>query len=158
MKGATMISKCINILCFLCVLAVPLIALPGSDIEQHRSCTRCGMDRKAYGYSRMLIQYEDGTEIGICSLHCAVQELDSRPDKLAKNIYVADRSTHMLIDAKQAVWVIGGSKRGVMTQVPKWVFETRAGAEKFVKTYGGKIVSWDDALAAAQEEQAKNQR
>jgi copper chaperone NosL len=153
-----MISKSIKFLCILFVLAVPLIALSGNDIDQHRSCIRCGMDRKAYGYSRMLIHYEDGTEIGVCSLHCAVLELDSHPDKLVKNIYVADRSTRMLIDAKRAVWVIGGSKRGVMTEVPKWAFETQAGAEKFVQIYGGKIVFWDDALTATREEQAKNQR
>ncbi len=46
--------------------------LAQDDIDAHRSCASCGMDRKAYGYSRMLIQYEDGAMVGTCSLHCAV--------------------------------------------------------------------------------------
>ncbi len=55
-----------------------------NDIDDHRSCGNCGMDRKAYGFSRMLVQYEDGTVVGTCSLHCAVVELDANPGKTVK--------------------------------------------------------------------------
>jgi nitrous oxide reductase accessory protein NosL len=47
---------------------------------------------------------------------------------------------------------MGGKKRGVMTQLPKWAFQTKADAEAFIKTNGGKIVPWAEALAAAREE------
>jgi copper chaperone NosL len=147
-----MISQYARLICLFFLLVVPLTALSGNDIDQHRSCTICGMDRKAYGYSRMLIQYEDGSTIGVCSLHCAFQYMLAHTDTPVKNIFVADRSSHSLIDARQAVWVIGGSKRGVMTKVPKWAFETQASAENFIKAYGGKIVTWEEVLAAAQEE------
>jgi nitrous oxide reductase accessory protein NosL len=123
-----------------------------SDIEDHRSCAYCGMDRKAYGYSRMLIQYEDGTAVGVCSLHCAVSEFDANQGRKVKAILVADRDTRTLIDAEKAVWVIGGKKRGVMTQRPKWAFQSKAAAEAFIKAYGGKLVSWAEALAAARED------
>ena len=151
-----MISQYARLICLFFLLVVPLIALSGNDIDQHRSCVRCGMDRKAYGYSRMLIHYEDGTEIGACSLHCAVLELDSHPDRPVRNIYVADRSTHELIDAKQAVWIIGGNKRGVMTPVPKWAFEKQVNANAFVNSYGGKIVTWEEVFAATRREIAEN--
>jgi nitrous oxide reductase accessory protein NosL len=127
-------------------------AFAQSDIEDHRSCAHCGMDRKAYGFSRMLVQYEDGAVVGVCSLHCAVVELDANQGRTVKALLVADRDTRTLIDAEKAIWVLGGGKRGVMTQQPKWAFQTKAAADVFIKTNGGKIVPWAEALAAAHGE------
>jgi nitrous oxide reductase accessory protein NosL len=127
-------------------------AFAQSDIEDHRSCAHCGMDRKAYGFSRMLVQYDDGAVAGVCSLHCAVSELDANPGRTVKTLLVADRDTRTLIDAEKAIWVMGGKKRGVMTQLPKWAFRTEAAAGAFIKTNGGKIVPWAEALAAARGE------
>jgi nitrous oxide reductase accessory protein NosL len=130
-------------------------AFAQSDIEDHRSCAHCGMDRKAYGYSRMLVQYEDGTVVGVCSLHCAVVELGANQSRTVKALFVADRDTRTLIDAEKAIWVMGGRKRGVMTQQPKWAFQSQDGAEAFIKANGGKIVTLAEALAAAREEAAQ---
>jgi copper chaperone NosL len=127
-------------------------ALAGDDIDKHRSCVFCGMDRKAYGYSRMLIQYEDGGSSGVCSLHCAVVELDTNKGRAVKALFVAERDSRILIDAEKAVWVMGGKKPGVMTQRPKWAFASPAAAGAFIDTYGGKIVTWSEAFAAAREE------
>jgi copper chaperone NosL len=129
-----------------------LIVQAQDDIDAHRSCASCGMDRKAYGYSRMLIQYEDGAMVGTCSLHCAVVELDANQGRMVKSLLVADRDSRTLIDVTHAIWVMGGGKRGVMTQQPTWAFQSAAGAEAFMKANGGKIVTWDDALAAARQE------
>jgi copper chaperone NosL len=128
------------------------------DIESHRSCIHCGMDRKAYGFSRMLVQYEDGASVGVCSLRCAVVELDSNPRRAVKAILAADRTERILIDAEKAAWVMGGVKRGVMTSRPKWAFSSKAAAEAFIENYGGTIVMWSEALAAAREDQARETR
>jgi nitrous oxide reductase accessory protein NosL len=128
------------------------------DIESHRSCVHCGMDRKAYGFSRMMIQYEDGTSIGVCSLRCAVVELDANPGRMVKTIIAADRTKRTPIDAEKAVWVIGGAKRGVMTDRPKWAFATRTSAEAFLESYGGTIITWNEALTAAREDLAREVR
>lgn len=146
-----------RILFLITILAVVLLSMANNvpaqdDIDAHRSCDNCGMDRKAYGYSRMLVQYEDGTVKGTCSLHCAVIELDANHGRAVKALLVADRETRILIDAEQAIWVMGGEKRGVMTQLPKWAFPSQASAETFIKANGGKIVTWAEALAAAKEE------
>src|SRR5512139_2835183 len=90
----------------LCLAGTTVLA--GDDIDTHRSCEFCGMDRKAYGFSRMLIRYEDGTETGVCSLHCAVIELDAKKDRPVKALFIADRSDRMLTPAESAVWVLGG--------------------------------------------------
>ncbi|NTW58507.1 MAG: NosL family protein [Nitrospirae bacterium] len=132
--------------------------LPQDDIESHRSCFHCGMDRKAYGFSRMMIHYEEGTSIGVCSLRCAVVELDANPGRTVKAILAADRTERTLIDAEKAVWVIGGAKRGVMTDRPKWAFATRTSSEAFLESFGGTIITWNEALAAAREDLAREVR
>ncbi len=140
------------------ILVLPAAIFAQDDIEQHRSCAQCGMDRKAYGYSRMLIQYEDGRTVGVCSLHCALEVLLQTEDHSKARLLVADRTTRVLIDAKQAVWVMGGSKRGVMTKRPKWAFKTKAEAAAFIKSYGGKLATWDEVLAAVMEEASKDKQ
>lgn len=128
------------------------------DIGEHRECSLCGMDRKAYGYSRMLVSYSDGPRVGVCSLHCAVAEMDGNEGREVASLQVADRDTRQLIDAEKAVWVMGGSKRGVMTQRPKWAFATREAAQKFIAANGGAIVGWDEALASARQDAAPKPR
>ena len=147
------------VLCALILLSVAgATVLAQSDIDAHRDCGYCGMDRKAYGFSRMLVQYEDGAVVGTCSLHCAVIELDANPGKAVKGLLVADRDSRTLLEAEKAVWVMGGKKRGVMTERPKWAFQSMEDAEVFIRANGGKIVTWAEALAAAREDAAKKTR
>jgi NosL. len=139
----------------LCVILVGVSALTArahDDIDTHRECSQCGMDRKVYGYSRMLIVYENGLQVGVCSVHCAATELNRHGGNKVKTILVADRDTHMLINAETAYWVIGGKKRGVMTQQPKWAFATNAAARAFITAHGGTITNWETALSAARKE------
>lgn len=126
-----------------------------SDIDEHRDCVYCGMDRKAYGFSRMLIQYQDEAAVGVCSLHCAVIELDAHSGRAVKSLLVADRDTRTMLEAEKAFWVMGGKKRGVMTERPKWAFSSKEAAEAFIKANGGQIVTWDEALASARAEAGK---
>ena len=141
-----------------CFLILALVGLSGTtvraqdDIDEHRACAVCGMDRKAYGYSRMLVRYADGSRTGVCSLRCAVVDMDAHKDRQVASLHVADRTTRVLVDADKAVWVMGGQKRGVMTSKPKWAFATEAAARSFVQDYGGTITPWAAVLAAAREE------
>ena len=135
----------------LAMLGTATVAEAQDDIREHRHCAHCGMDRKAYGYSRMVVHYEDGTAVGVCSLHCAVVEMDGNPARKLKFIEAADRDTRSLVNAEQAYWVIGGKKRGVMTQRPKWAFGTKSAAGAFISENGGQLAAWAEALAAAKE-------
>jgi nitrous oxide reductase accessory protein NosL len=148
MKRGIIAAVCAAVL----VSVFALTACAETDIDRHRECKQCGMDRKAYGYSRMLVQYKDGQQVGTCSLHCVVTELDSGKGGEVAAIQVADRDTHKLIDAEKAVWVIGGKKRGVMTMRAKWAFASREAAQKFVDSYGGVLAEWKKALVAARED------
>jgi copper chaperone NosL len=126
-----------------------MVALAQDDIKQSQNCKYCGMDRQKFDFSRMLIEYDDGTSTGVCSLHCAAVELATNIDKTPKAIKVADFGTKNLIDAEKAFWVLGGSKPGVMTKRGKWAFEKKDDAEAFIKTNGGTLTSFDDVIKAA---------
>jgi copper chaperone NosL len=60
----------------------------------------------------------------------------------ARGIFVADRDTRLLLDVDQQIWVIGGKKRGVLTQVPKWAFASRSAAQSLIEANGGVIATW----------------
>ncbi len=122
------------------------------DVKQLPSCKYCGMDREKFGHSRMTIEYDDGTVVGLCSLHCAAVDLALHIDKTPRAIRVADHGTRKLVDAEEAVWVLGGGKAGVMTRRAKWAFADRASAEAFAQENGGTLATFDEAMKAAYED------
>jgi copper chaperone NosL len=124
----------------------------GNDIKQTPSCKYCGMNREMFAHSRMVIEYEDGTAMGTCSLHCAIVDLALNLDKNPKAILVGDYGTKALIDAEKAIWIIGGNKPGVMTKNAKWAFAKKEDAEKFKQEQGGRLASFDEAVEAAHQD------
>jgi nitrous oxide reductase accessory protein NosL len=124
----------------------------GDTVEGPKACQQCSMDRAVHARSRMLIVYADGTTVGVCSIHCAAEDMKQHGDKQAKSLMVGDFTTKELIDAKTATWVIGGGMPGVMTSQAKWAFASESEAQSFVKENGGQVASFDQAIKAAQEE------
>ena len=122
------------------------------DITLHKSCLHCGMDRGTFNFSRMLIQYDDGSSVAVCSLHCAAIDLANNIDKTPKSIKAADFNGKQLIDAESAVWVVGGKKPGVMSKKGKWAFEKKDDAENFIKTNGGQLASFEEAIKTAYDD------
>jgi nitrous oxide reductase accessory protein NosL len=128
------------------VLFFCLSAAAADDIQEHPSCKFCGMDRAKFAHSRMLIEYENGTSVATCSIHCAAVQFAAELDGDVKSILVGDYGTKRLIDAEKAYWVIGGKMPGVMTRNAKWAFATKDDAEKFVRDQGGSIASFELAM------------
>jgi copper chaperone NosL len=126
--------------------------------EGQASCKLCGMDREKLAHSRMLIEYDDGTAVGTCSMHCLAVELVNTIGKTPKAIKVGDYSGKKLIDAESAVWVIGGDKPGVMSSRAKWAFEKKADAEAFIAANSGTLATFEDAIKAAYEDLYKDNR
>ena len=122
------------------------------DIEKHSSCLYCGMDRKMFAHSRMLVVYDDGSEVGVCSLHCLALDFAVHLDKTPKTIQVGDYNSKKLIDAEKAVWVIGGDKPGVMSRRAKWAFEEKAAAEAYIQANRGQLATFEAAIKAAYED------
>lgn len=145
--------------CFLTFVIVAFIVLGGvfnlraeDDIGLHKACGLCGMDRGAFNFSRMLIEYDDGTVAATCSIHCAAINLANNIDKSPKAIKVADFNGKQLINAESAFWVIGGNKPGVMSKRGKWAFEKKDDAETFMKLNQGKLVSFEEAMKAVYDD------
>jgi len=101
----------------------------------------------------MVVIYNDGSSAGTCSINCIVTDLKASNGKEVKSFQVGDYNTKKLINAKTATWVIGGTKKGVMTPVAKWAFADKRGAETFIKANGGKLATFDEALKATEQEQ-----
>ncbi len=133
------------------LLALACVSFAGvlADVDKHPACKYCGMDRAKFALSRMVIEYDDGTSSGVCSLHCAAVDLANNSDKTPRSIGVGDYGSKKLIDAENAFWVVGGSKPGVMTSNPKWAFENKLDAENFMKEHGGALKTFDEAMRAA---------
>lgn len=125
---------------------------PQKDIKDHPSCPYCGMNRQQWAHSRMLIEYDDGTAVGFCSLRCAAVDMVNNIDKFPKKIGVGDYNTKALLDAETAVWVIGGDQAGVMTKRAKWAFKDPAAAEAFIKGHGGTKGDLNAAIEAAYDD------
>jgi copper chaperone NosL len=118
------------------------------DVEKIPSCQYCGMDREKFGTTRMLVEYENGTTIGTCSIHCAAVDLAQSFGKAVKAIRVADYRSGKLVDAEKAVWVVGASLPGVMAAKSRVAFAEKAGAEAFRKEKGGEIADFDAAITS----------
>ena len=147
----------------LCCILVMFCLFPGSalwaldnDIKEVPSCKYCGMNRETFAHSRMYIEYSDGTKEGLCSLHCASIDFALNLDRAPKTIQVGDYGTKGLINAETAVWVIGGSKPGVMTKNAKWAFANKEDADRFQRDNGGRIAGFDEALEAAYKDLAED--
>ncbi len=144
----------------LIVFAVILVLFTGTfvfaqaqeDVQKHPSCKYCGMNRQQFAHSRMLIEYDDESTVGTCSIHCAAVDLAINIDKTPKAVRVGDYNSKALIDAEKASWVIGGNKMGVMTKRAKWAFDKKEDAEKFVKENGGETAPFDFVMKAAYED------
>jgi len=138
------------------LLFVCTAAGAAEQVENPKECGLCGMDRAAFARSRMVITYVDGATTGVCSLHCATEDMKRNKDKQVKSLQVADYPTRELIDARTASWVVGGKQPGGMNSPAKWAFARSEDAEKFVKENGGEINTFDQVMILAKQGAAED--
>lgn len=129
-----------------------------NDIEKFPKCPYCGMDRKQFHHSRMLVQYSDDLPDGTCSLHCAAISLAVNVDREPKAIYVGDNAAagdqKPLVEVGKATFLVGSSLKGVMTKRSKVAFGTADAAKAAQAANGGELAGFDQALAAAYADMA----
>lgn len=141
-------QKAIQCMAVLLLLTMANANAAENDIKIHPKCKYSGMDRDKFSHSRILIRYEDGTEVGTGSLRCASIDLAVNFMKTVKSVLVGDYTTRRLIDAEKAYWVTGGNVKGVMTRTPKWAFAGKNDALAFIAANGGKLTGYKEALRA----------
>jgi nitrous oxide reductase accessory protein NosL len=113
--------------------------------EEERWCPLCGMNLKMYHQTSNRLTFSDGSKIQTCSIFCAAQIYEKRATEIDR-WEVIDYETKIFIDAKKAHWLIGSDITGVMTAVSKIAFSSLADTQKFLKSHGGTINTFDDAL------------
>jgi copper chaperone NosL len=130
------------------------------DLQKYPSCPYCGMDRRKFHHSRMLVHYSDDVPDATCSLHCAAISLSINIDRGPKAIYVADNAApgeiKPLIDAEKAVFLVGSSLKGVMTRRSKVAYGTEAAAKSARAAHGGDLMDFDHVLVAVHLDMAQD--
>jgi len=137
------------------VVAVVLaVAVVGANFvfADENSCAYCGMKKAMFGHSWVTVKHEDGSVVGVCSVHCAAIDMALNIDKPAETITVGDYNSKKQIEADTAYWVIGGDKMGVMTTRAKWAFDSKESADGFIKQHGGRPATFEDVMKATFED------
>jgi copper chaperone NosL len=137
---------------------LPAFGQMQNDLQRHPECKYCGMNRKHFANSRMLLDHKHGKSVGVCSVFCAAKDNIEYVDDPPESIKVADYKSKQLIDAVTAHWVMGGSKPGVMTNRAKWAFARKQDALAFVQRYGGELIDFDTAMKASYEDMYEDMR
>ncbi len=131
-----------------------------NDIEKYPKCPYCGMDRKQFHHSRMLVQYSDDLADGTCSLHCAAISLSLNVDREPKMMWVGDNAVagdvKPLVEVDKAAFLVGSKIPGVMTANSKVAYGTEDAAKAAQGTQGGELVKFDQALLIAYTDMAKD--
>jgi len=133
-------------------IVTTLLILTNTAFSKDESCIHCGMERAKFGYSWVIIEHDDGSIEGVCSVHCAAVDMALHIDKPVKKMTVGDYNTQKQIDVDTAYWVIGGDIMGVMTARAKWAFETKEAADNFIKMHGGRPATFNEVMKASFED------
>lgn len=129
-------------------------ASPLSDeLAKYPKCPYCGMDRTKWTHSRHLVQYDDDLVDGTCSIHCLALSLALNLDRGPKAIYAADFGSKdevkPLVPVDEATYLIGSGLKGTMSKTSKMAFADEQAAKNAESEHGGRIGSFEDALADA---------
>lgn len=151
-EGMTRALLCTGLTIGLLLQSLTSSAQMQDDIKKQPTCLYCGMDRKNFAHSRMLVHHKDGKLVGVCSIFCAAKEYIRNLDDVPSSIRVADYNSKKLINAITSYWVMGGSKSGVMTNRAKWAFEKKKDAIDFIHAYGGEIMDFNSVMKASYED------
>ncbi len=114
-------------------------------------CPVCGLSIKDnYKTSYTANLKVNGTLRQYCSIHCMVQDMTEYGLE-TKSIQVLDMTTEKYIDVQKAFYVVGSDIYGTNSKISKLAFKDKIEAQNFVNKYGGKVVSYETALASAKE-------
>jgi len=118
-------------------------------------CPNCGMMINMWARTRHSFHHPEG-ELTTCSIRCLADKTVSSgadADNIQAAVYLDPDS---MIPVEKAWYVMGSTAPGTMTMKSKIVFADKAAAEEFAAHYGGQVVGFQDAFAAATMELPKS--
>ena len=125
-------------------LMVILFASSLSWSEEIKRCILCGMDVSKYPHTKYVVRTTEGEEFVTCGVQCGLT-LHLRLKEKFKSATATDIFSNRSFDAQKGFYVY---KSTVITDMaPGFIsFITRANAEKFQKGFGGKVLTYQEAL------------
>ena len=115
--------------------------------EARDDCRVCGMWIDQYMHTRHVLTEPDGTKISFCSFTCAARFMKTHEVDV-KQLQVADYLTTELVGVKDGFYLVESDAPPVMSYTSIIAFATRESAEKFQKVHGGRIMTFDEVIAA----------
>ncbi|SNB45518.1 nitrous oxide reductase accessory protein NosL [Geobacter sp. DSM 9736] len=144
-----MLKSAISVVGFV-VLAVAVTCAFGlatpRDLKIHPQCLHCGMSRKECAHTRISVEYRDGTKGGECSLRCLVATFMEQPGREPKKILASDYNDKTLAQAEKSWWVRYDNAVECRGSKVMLAFRSEEGADKFIASFGGRKLSFDEAL------------
>lgn len=108
-------------------------------------CIVCGMDVSKYPHTHYVVKTADGKEFVTCGVQCGLT-LHLRFKDKWKSATASNLLSNRPFDVKKGFYVY---KSTVITDMaPGFIaFKRKANAEKFAKGFGGRVVTYEGALA-----------
>jgi len=127
-------------LCFMLIVLMSPILWSG----EIKRCQVCGMDVSKYSHTRYVVTTTRGEELITCGAQCGLT-LHLRLKEKFISATATDLLSNRSFDAQKGFYVY---KSTVITDMaPGFIsFLTRVNAEKFQKGFGGKVVTYQEAL------------
>ncbi len=132
-------------------LILSLVFLIGSQVlADPQGCSICGMDVSKYTHVKYVVTETDGKTHTTCGVQCGLT-LQIRLGNKFKSAVATDLITHREVEASKASYVY---KSSVITDMaPGFIaFSTKEKAENFAKGFGGKVVTYQEALGIWKEQ------
>jgi nitrous oxide reductase accessory protein NosL len=127
-------------LCFMLIVLMSPILWSG----EIKRCQVCGMDISKYPHTKYVVTTKEGGELSTCGVQCGLT-LHLRLKEKFKSATATDLLNNRSFDAQKGFYVY---KSTVITDMaPGFIsFLIRVNAEKFQKGFGGKVVTYQEAL------------
>jgi len=128
------------ILCILFILVISTISW-SSEVKR---CIVCGMDVSKYPHTKYVVTTTGGEEFITCGVQCGLT-LHLRLKEKFKSATATDLLSNRSFDAQKGFYVY---KSTIITDMaPGFIaFINRTNAEKFQKGFGGKVVTYQEAI------------
>ena len=139
MSGTKKITYGFALCLVLIVLTSPI--LWSGEVKR---CHVCGMDVLKYPHTRYVVTTKEGEELSTCGVQCGLT-LHLRLKEKFKSAMATDLLSNRSVDVQKAFYVY---KSTVITDMgPGFIaFSTREKAENFAKGFGGRVVTYQEAL------------
>jgi len=133
-------------LCFMLIVMMSPISWSG----EVKRCNVCGMDVSKYPHTKYVVKTTEGEEFYTCGVQCGLA-LHLRLKEKFKSATATDLLSNRPFDAQKGFYVYRSTV--ITDMAPGFVaFSTRTNAEKFQKGFGGKVVTYQEALEIWKEQ------